>query len=139
MAALLIRTTCARQRIGEHELTLHADRGNAMRSKSVARLLESLKVSKSHSRPYCSNDNPYSESQFKTMKYSPGFPERFSSLEDARSFCARFIDYYNHEHRHSGIAMIAPVLVHLGRAAEVIAHRDAVLQAAYDRTPQRFV
>lgn len=139
LAALLIRTACARQRVSEHTLTLHADRGNAMRSKSVAELLESLKVTKSHSRPYCSNDNPYSESQFKTMKYSPAFPERFSSLEDARSFCARFIDYYNHEHRHSGIAMMTPAVVHRGRDAEVIAHRDAVLRAAYDRTPQRFV
>ena len=139
LATLLIRTTCERQGIQPGQLTIHADRGNAMRSGEVAELLALLQVRKSHSRPYCSNDNPYSESQFKTMKYAPEYPERFGSLQDARVFGAVFFAWYNTEHRHSGIAMLTPASVHYGSAQEVLAGRDRVLAEAYRRYPERFV
>jgi putative transposase len=110
-----------------------------MRSGEVAELLAMLQVCKSHSRPYCSNDNPYSESQFKTMKYAPEYPERFGSLQDARVFSAVFFAWYNTEHRHSGIAMLTPASVHYGSAHEVLAGRNRVLAEAYQRHPERFV
>lgn len=139
LAAELIEQSCQRQQIVPQQLTLHADRGASMRSKTVAVLLSDLDVRKSHSRPYCSNDNPYSESQFKTMKYRPEFPERFGSLQEARAFCQRFFAWYNTEHRHSGIAMLTPQMVHYHHADAVIAHRDLVLAEAFERHPERFV
>ena len=119
-------------------LTLHSDRGPAMVSKSVQDLLTDLKVTKSHGRPHVSDDNPYSESQFKTLKYSPGFPERFGSIEDARSFCRIYFHWYNHEHRHSGIGMMTPASVHEGHAEAVYAARQVVLDKAFEAHPERF-
>lgn len=139
LAKHLIATTCERQGITRGQLTLHADRGSAMRSKAVAELLDYLKVTKSHSRPYCSNDNPYSESQFKTMKYSSGYPARFGSIQDARVYCAGFSGWYNTVHLHSGIAMVTPASVHYGTADEVLARRATVLARAYEEHPDRFV
>lgn len=139
LARHLINTTCERQGIDPGQLTLHADRGSAMRSKTVAELLDYLGVIKSHSRPYCSNDNPYSESQFKTMKYSAGYPERFGSLQDARVYYGEFVRWYNYEHLHSGIAMLAPASVHYGDAAPILARRAEVLARAYEEHPMRFV
>lgn len=139
LARLLIETTCQRQDITPGSLTLHADRGPAMRSGGVAELLSRLEVTKSHSRPYCSNDNPYSESQFKTLKYSSAFPDRFGSIEDARVFCREFFRWYNQEHRHSGIAMLTPAQVHHTQSETILRHRDRVLAEAYRRHPERFV
>jgi putative transposase len=139
LAREFINQTCRRQKIQPGQLLIHADRGSAMRSKSVAELLSDLDVAKSHSRPYCSNDNPYSESQFKTMKYRPDFPKRFGCVADARAFCRRFFQWYNSEHRHSGIAMLTPEAVHAGRAPEVIAARNVVLAEAWRRHPERYV
>jgi transposase InsO family protein len=116
LARRLIRDTCAKQNIDEGSLTLHADRGSSMRSKSVALLLADLGVTKTHSRPYTSTDNPYSEAQFKTMKYCPEFPDRFGCLEDARSFCRDFFSWYNTCHYHSGIGYLTPEMVHYGQA-----------------------
>lgn len=135
----LIEQTCRRQKIRPGRLVIHADRGASMRSKHVSELLADLDVTRSHSRPYCSNDNPYSESQFKTLKYSRGFPDRFGSLEDARRFCREFFEWYNMEHRHSGIAMLTPSTLHHGEAESVLAKRDAALAAAYAAHPERFV
>ena len=120
------------------DLTLHSDRGAAMVSKTVGTLLTDLKVTKSHSRPHVSDDNPYSESQFKTLKYSPGFPERFGSIEDARSFCRRYFHWYNHEHRHSGIGMMTPASVHEGLAQAVYDARQVLLDQAFQAHPERF-
>ena len=110
-----------------------------MASKPVAFLLADLGVTKSHSRPHCSNDNPYSESQFKTLKYRPDLPDRFGSYEDALAFCRRFFAWYNDEHRHSGIAWHTPASVHSGQAARLREHRATVLNAAYAAHPERFV
>ncbi len=118
--------------------SVHADRGTSMTSKPVAQLLVDLGVARSHSRPHVSNDNPYSEAQFKTLKYAPAFPDRFGSLADARAFCEAFFTYYNHEHRHSGIGLHTPASVHHGTAAQVRAYRAAILHAAYDANPTRF-
>lgn len=139
IAREMIAEACRRQMIQPDQLVIHADRGPSMRSKHVSELLEDLKVTRSHSRPHCSNDNPYSESQFKTFKYSAGFPDRFGSLEDARSFCREFFEWYNMEHRHSGIAMLTPSMLHHGEAEQVLATRDAALAAAYRAHPERFV
>jgi putative transposase len=139
IARELIAETCRRQQIGPDELVIHADRGSSMRSKCVSELLSDLQVTRSHSRPYCSNDNPYSESQFKTLKYSSDFPDRFGSLEDARRFCREFFEWYNMEHRHSGIAMLTPSVLHHGEADTVLARRDAILAEAYAKHPERFV
>jgi putative transposase len=139
LADQLISETCAKEKILPGQLTLHADRGSSMTSKPVGFLLADLGVTKTHSRPYVSDDNPYSEAQFKTLKYRPGFPDRFGSLEDARAFCQRFFEWYNREHRHSGIAMLAPDDVHYGRAERVLGRRQAVLDAAYAAHPERFV
>ncbi len=118
--------------------SLHADRGTSMTSKPVAQLLVDLGVARSHSRPHVSNDNPYSEAQFKTLKYAPVFPDRFGSLADARAFCDAFFTYYNHEHRHSGIGLHTPASVHHGTAEQVRKQRATTLNAAYAATPSRF-
>ena len=139
LAKRLIADTCAKQGIKDGQLTVHADRGSSMTSKLVAHLLADLGVTKTHSRPHVSNDNPYSESQFKTMKYRPGFPARFGCIQDARGFCRSFFDWYNREHRHSGIGLMTPEAVHHGRAAAIRARRQRVLEEAYLINPERFV
>ena len=139
LATKLIAETCERQGIRPGQLTLHADRGSSMKSKPVALLLSDLGVTKTHSRPHVSNDNPYSESQFKTLKYRPDFPDRFGSLQDARAFLGEFFKWYNEEHRHSGIAMLTPRDVHDGRADERLERRQSALTAAYRAHPERFV
>jgi putative transposase len=135
----LIEETCAKQGIEPGQLTLHADRGPAMKSKTVALLLADLGVTKTHSRPYVSNDNPYSEAQFKTMKYRPGYPDRFGAIQDARAWARPFFHWYNHEHYHSGLALLPPATVHYGRAQAVLDQRQKVLEAAYAAHPERFV
>ena len=122
-----------------NQLTLHADRGSSMKSKAVALLLADLGVTKTHGRPYTSDDNPFSESQFKTLKYRPEFPDRFGCIEDARSHSQNFFDWYNKEHRHSGIGLFTPEAVHYGRAHEMQAQRKNVLRQAYMAHPERFV
>ena len=139
LAERLLGETIAKQQVSRDELTIHADRGSSMASKPVAFLLADLGVTKSHSRPHCSNDNPYSEAQFKTLKYRPDFPATFGSIEDARAFCATFYRWYNQEHRHSGIGMHTPFDVHHGHAEAVRDARATVLTAAYDQHPERFV
>ena len=139
LAKRLIFDTCRKQGIMPNQLTIHADRGASMRSKSVALLLSDLGVIKSHSRPHVSNDNPFSESQFKTMKYCPQFPKRFGCIQDARAFCSEFFDHYNNEHRHSGIALLTPSTVHYGQAERVVAARRETLLAACRANPERFV
>jgi putative transposase len=139
LARRLIETACRNQRIEPGQLTIHADRGGAMRSKSLALLLADLGVTKTHSRPHVSNDNPFSESQFKTLKYCPQFPERFGSIQDARAFGGPFFDYYNNEHRHSGIGLMTPAAVHYGMAKQLTATRQETLLAAYRSHPERFV
>lgn len=139
LARELIETACQRQQIAPGKLTLHADRGGPMKSKSLAQLLADLDVSRSFSRPHVSDDNPFSEAQFKTLKYRPDFPDRFGSLPDARAHATRFFDWYHREHRHSGIAWMTPADVHFGRADAVRDRRATVLDAAYLRHPERFV
>ena len=139
LARQLIRESCRKQQIGQDQLTLHADRGSPMIAKSMAQLLSDLRVSKSHSRPHTSNDNPYSEAQFKTMKYRPDYPQRFGSIEDARVWTRGFVGWYNQEHRHTGLALMAPATVHYGLAGQVSEKRQQVLQAAYAKHPERFV
>jgi putative transposase len=139
IATALINQAVEHQHIRRDQLTVHADRGSSMTSKPVAFLLSDLGVTKSHSRPYTSTDNPYSEAQFKTLKYRPAFPARFDSIEHARGFCREFFDYYNHEHRHSGIGLMTPATVHHRHADTVHAERQHVLDTAYARTPERFV
>lgn len=139
LATKLIAETCEKQQIGRNQLSLHADRGSAMRSKPVALLLADLSVTKTHSRPYTSNDNPYSESQFRTMKYRPEFPGRFGCIQDSRAFCQAFFPWYNDDHRHSGIGMMTPATVHYGLAAAVSENRQVALNAAYAAHPERFV
>ena len=139
LARLLIEETCERQGIRQDQLTVHSDRGPSMTSKPVALLLADLGVTRSLSRPQVSNDNPYSESQFKTLKYRPDFPERFASEQDGRGFCRGFFTWYNTEHRHSGIGMMTPEAVHYGRAPEIRAARQKTLDIAYALHPERFV
>jgi putative transposase len=139
LAERLLADTITKQRINRNQLTIHADRGSSMASKPVAFLLADLGVTKSHSRPHCSNDNPYSEAQFKTLKYRPDFPDQFGSLEDARTFCGAFYRWYNHDHRHSGIGMHTPFDVHHGHAATIREARVQTLAAAYTAHPERFV
>jgi len=139
LATALIGQAAEQQQIERGQLTVHADRGSAMRSKPVAFLLADLGVLKTHSRPYTSTDNPYSEAHFKTLKYRPEFPDRFENIESARAFCRTFFDWYNHDHRHSGIGLMTPAAVHYGRAKELHAERQRVLEAAYAKTPERFV
>jgi putative transposase len=139
LAKILIGETCLQQEISQDSLTIHSDRGSPMTSKAVAFLMADLGVTKSLNRPYVSDDNPYSESHFKTLKYMPTFPERFGSIEDARAFCRRFFDWYNTEHYHSGIALMTPAVVHLGEAQECNRDRQKVLSQAYEKYPERFV
>ena len=139
LAEAFIAETCAKEGVCPNQLTLHADRGSAMTSKSVAHLLADLGVTKTHSRPHVSNDNPYSESQFKTLKYRPGFPAQFGSAADARRWARPFFQWYNHDHHHSGIGLLTPVTVHRGQATETLAARQQVLTAAYLAHPERFV
>jgi putative transposase len=139
LAKRLIEESCRKQGILPGQLTIHADRGPSMTSKPVALLVSDLGLTKTHSRPHVSNDNPYSEAQFKTLKYCPQFPDRFGSLEDARSFCHDFFTYYNAEHRHSGLGLMTPESVHYGWAGQILAARRQTLRAAYGAHPERFV
>ena len=139
LAKRLIQDTCQKQRIVQGQLTIHADRGSSMTSKPVAFLLADLGVTKTHSRPHVSDDNPYSESQFRTMKYRPEFPQRFGSIQDSRAFGQQFFSWYNYEHRHSGLGLLTPAMVHYGQAPRVLEQRQAVLDAAYLSHPERFV
>lgn len=139
LARELMRQTIKMQKVNPLKLTIHADRGSSMKSKPVAFLLSDLGVTKTHSRPHVSNDNPYIESFFKTLKYQPEFPKAFLNIAEARYFCRRFFVWYNSEHRHSGIALLTPSDVHHGRAAECIAKRQRVLDNAYEAHRERFV
>jgi putative transposase len=138
LAKRLIEDTCEKQHIEPDQLIVHSDRGPSMKSKPVALLLSDLGVTKSHSRPHVSNDNPYSEAQFKTLKYCPQFPGRFGSIQDARTFCQQFFSWYNKEHRHSGIGLMTPEQVHYGLAQKVYDARCQVLLNAYEKNPERF-
>ncbi len=139
LARRFLRESITKHRIDPDTLTLHADRGSALKSKSVAELLSDLHVTRSHSRPKTSNDNPYSEAQFKTLKYRPVFPDRFDSIEHARQLCGEFFRWYNHDHRHSGIGLHTPASVHFGTANEIRQQRGIVLAEAYTAHPERFV
>ncbi len=139
LAKRLIEETIEKQGAAEDELTLHSDRGPSMKSSTVAQLLGSLGVNKSHSRPYTPNDNPFSESQFKTLKYRPEFPKRFGSSQDARAFCRGFFPWYNEEHHHSGIGLMTPSAVHYGEDRVIYERRRVVLLTAYSTHPERFV
>lgn len=139
LAETLITETCWRQSIDDEQLYIHSDRGSAMISQSVAILLSELGVTKSLSRPHVSNDNPYSEAQFKTLKYRPEFPKRFGSIQDARAFCRNFFDWYNNEHYHSGIAWMTPATVHYGHVKLCNKIRQDVLNRAYEMHGERFV
>ncbi len=139
LATRLIKETCSKQGIVPKQLTLHADRGSSMKSKLVAMLLSDLGVTKTHSRPHVSNDNPYSESQFKTLKYRPEFPGRFGSAQHARDVCRDFFGWYNDAHYHSGIGLLTPESVHYGRAATIVARRQQVLLDFFEAHPERFV
>ena len=139
LAQQLIGETCAKENVAPGTLTIHADRGTSMKSKPVALLLADLGVTKTHSRPQVSNDNPFSEAQFKTLKYRPEFPDRFGSIEDARALCGPFFHWNNHDHHHSGLGLLTPADVHFGRTATVLAQRQRVLSAAWREHPERFV
>jgi putative transposase len=139
LARQFIAETCGKQQIALGQLTIHADRGSSMTSKPVALLLADLGVTKTHSRPHVSDDNPFSESQFKTLKYRPGFPDRFGSKEHARSFCRQFFPWYNTEHHHSGLGLLTPEVVHTQRAEQVRNLRQHTLDAAFAAHPERFV
>jgi putative transposase len=139
LAEKLLADTITKQNINRAQLTIHADNGASMASKPVASLLADLGVTKTHSRPHVSNDNPFSESHFRTLKYRPDFPDTFGSIEDARAHCQRFFTWYNTEHYHSGIAWHHPTHVHHGQSDDVTAVRADVLAAAYTRNPERFV
>lgn len=139
LAEDLIATTCARQGIQPNQLTIHADRGSSMTSKSVALLMADLGVTKTHSRPHVSNDNPFSESQFKTLKYRPDYPQRFGCQLDARMWAGEFFRWYNYEHHHTALGLLTPADVHFGRSQSILDQRQQVLLAAYQRNPERFV
>ncbi len=139
LAKALIAQATAQQAIEPSTLTVHADRGSSMTSKPASFLLADLGVTKTHSRPYTSTDNPYSEAHFKTLKYRPGFPARFDSIIEARAFCRSFFGWYNHQHRHSEIGLMTPTTVHPGQAEQTHASRRAALEAAYAATPERFL
>jgi putative transposase len=139
LAQDLIQDTCKKQNIQPGQLTVHADRGSSMTSKAVGFLLADLGITKTHSRPHVSNDNPFSESQFKTLKYRPEFPNRFGSIQDARAFCINFFKWYNLEHYHSGIGLMVPAVIHYGQEKSVIEQRQIVLKTAYEKCPERFV
>lgn len=139
LAEELIAATCTRQNINPGQLTIHADRGSSMTSKPVALLMADLGVTKTHSRPHVSNDNPYSEAQFKTLKYRPDFPERFGCLPSARGWAEDFFQWYNYDHHHSSLGLLTPADVHFGRTQAVLTKRQEVLQAAFQKNPERFV
>ena len=139
LARQFIDETCAKQQIAFGQLTIHADRGSSMTSKPVALLLADLGVTKTHSRPHVSDDNPFSESHFKTLKYRPDFPNRFGSKQHARSFCQQFFPWYNTEHHHSGLGLLTPEVVHTRRAEAVRGRRQITLDAAFAAHPERFV
>jgi putative transposase len=139
LAKQLIGETCSKQNIQKEQLTIHADRGSSMKSKPVAFLMADLGITKTHSRPHTSDDNPFSEAQFKTLKYRPDFPDRFGCIEDARQFCRAFFPWYNNEHKHTGINLLSPTDVHHGEAESIIASRQIVLNTAYAIHPERFV
>jgi putative transposase len=139
LAKQFIAATCEKQSIVAGQLNIHADRGSSMTSKPVALMLADLGVTKTHSRPHVSNDNPFSESQFKTLKYRPEFPNRFGSLQHARNFCQEFFPWYNTEHRHSGLGLLTPEVVHTHRSGEVRERRQQTLNLAYAAHPERFV
>ena len=139
LAMALIEQATEQQQITPKILTLHADRGAPQRAKPVAFLLADLGITKTHSRPYTSSDNPYSESNFKTLKYRPEFPARFDTIDHARGHCRVFVDWYNHAHRHSGVGFHTPAAVHFGRAESLQLVRARVLQAAYAAHPECFV
>lgn len=139
LATRLIRETCAKQDVQPDQLTIHSDRGPAMKSQTVAQLLAGLRVVKSHSRPSISNDNPFSESQFKTFKYQPDFPDRFASYDQALAYCAQFFPWYNDHHYHSGLNHLTPASVHYGHDEQIVAQRRQTLQHAYECHPERFV
>jgi putative transposase len=139
LARQLVADSCAKQGIEPEQLILHADRGSSMTSKTLALLLADLGVGKSHSRPYTSDDNPFSEAQFKTMKYRPDYPDRFGSPQDARNWAQPFMHWYNNEHRHTSLGLMTPATVHYGLAAELTIQRQATLQAVYEKHPERFV
>jgi len=138
LAKAFIEDCCERQNIKEHQLTIHADRGSSMKSKPVAHLLADLGVTKSHSRPQVSNDNPFSEANFKTLKYRPDFPDRFGSIIYARNHCGDFFPWYNEDHHHSGIAMLTPSDLHYGRGAEILKARYEIMLKAFTDNPARF-
>jgi putative transposase len=139
LAQQLIEVSCEKQQIGAGQLTLHADRGAPMTAKAVTQLLDDLGVTKTHSRPYNSNDNPFSEAQFKTMKYRPDYPDRFGSKADAHTWAHAFFGWYNNEHHHIRLGLLTPATVHYGRAPQVIAQRQTTLAVAYRLHPERFV
>jgi putative transposase len=139
LAEALIAATCLRQNIPPGQLTIHADRGSSMTSKPVALLMADLGVTKTHSRPHVSNDNPFSEAQFKTLKYRPDYPDRFGCQLDARYWAQEFFQWYNYQHHHSALGLLTPADVHFGRAQAVLAQRQQVLEAAYHKNPERFV
>jgi putative transposase len=139
LAQELTIAACAKQQIEPGQLTLHADRGSPMIAKSMTLLMSDLGINKSHSRPHVSDDNPYSEAQFRTLKYSPGYPDRFGSLEDARQWSQTFFTWYNQEHHHISLNLLTPAAVHYGRASEMLAQRQVVLERAYAAHPERFV
>jgi putative transposase len=139
LAEHFIAQTLEREGIQPGQVILHADRGIEMTAQAVCVLLDTLGVVRSHSRPYVSDDNPYSEAQFRTLKYYHEFPDRFASFEHAHGFMGNFVKWYNFEHRHSGIAMLTPAVVHRGEAERVLAARHETLKAAYRANPERFV
>jgi putative transposase len=139
LAEELIAATCLRQGIQPDQLTIHADRGSSMTSKPVALLMADLGVTKTHSRPHVSNDNPFSEAQFKTLKYRPDYPDCFGCLLDARRWAQTFFQWYNHDHHHCALGLLTPADVHFGRTRAVLAQRQQVLVAAYQKNPERFV
>lgn len=138
LAKDLVETACTRQRVQRDQLVLHADNGGPMRAKSLALLLDELGVSASHSRPHTSDDNPFSEAQFKTMKYRPNYPNRFGSIQDARAWARKFFAWYNEEHYHTGLNLLTPASVHDGQAQAICQQRQLVLRAAYAAHPERF-
>jgi len=138
LAKRLVAETCAKEKVAPGQLTLHADRGTSMRSKALGQLLADLSITKTHSRPHVSDDNPFSESHFKTMKYRPEFPDRFGSHEDGLGFCRFFFDWYNTRHHHSGLGFLTPAQVHHGLAGGALTHRVAVLARAHAAHPERF-
>jgi putative transposase len=139
IASVLIADSYRRHEIVPGQLSIHADRGPSMRSKTVAQLFDDLQVVPSFSRPHVSNDNPFSEAQFKTMKYQPGYPGRFGSIQESRAFARSFFPWYNTEHHHAGISGLTPATVHFGRAEEILDRRHAALLEAYRLHPERFV